>query len=363
MPKPEVTPLTLADEKAIGMEPYCVVYPPTDIINWRFDGFGRLQFVTVKLPVESSTDTLQPVGPEHEYKAWTADEWKLYDGKGKLVESGSHGAGRVPFVVSYNERSIINQFQGVSAINNIAYINREIFNLWSLLQDFMYRQCLNILTLPDSLLADVDEQTGKRTIEIGTGNALPIGQGEHPGAYLAPPTDPAQFLIQTLEKDVLRIYDEAKLKGGSASQTPSEQSGISKAFDFHETNMLLAKKAQNLEDTERGIVDLWARHKGMASVDFETSYARTFDLTDATDEIDELTKFLNIPVPILETKRERLRRAMQALFSDASEEVKGIISDEIDSVEMGQAAPAASGAPGPAISSLAQRLGLGRAAA
>jgi hypothetical protein len=335
------------------------VYPPTDIINWKFDGFGRLQFVTVKLPLDdTSPDYMATVGPKNDLKVWTATDWTIYGSRGDKKQSGTHGAGIVPFVPSYNERSLLDQFAGVSAINNIAYVNREIFNLWSLLQDFMYRQCINILALPASLLAEVDPETGKSTIEIGTGNAIPVGDGEFPGAYITPPVDPAKFLIDTLQRDVERIYDEAKLKGGAAAQVATGESGISKAFDFHETNMLLAKKAQNLEDTERGIVDLWARHKGQESVTFDVSYARTFDLRDATDEIDELTKFLGVSVPVIEAKREMLRRVLASLFADSSEEVKAKILAEVETVVIGTGAPVA----GPGITSLAQRLNLGRAA-
>ena len=76
-----------------------------------------------------------------------------------LIASGEHRLGRVPLVTVYNVASRKYPRCGASALADIAPVNRSIFNWCSLNDEFLYRQCFNILAIPDYPMAGKRRRT------------------------------------------------------------------------------------------------------------------------------------------------------------------------------------------------------------
>lgn len=315
--------LSAADEQEAGLVPYTVHYSPLDVVNWGWDMFGRLAHATVKAKLPDGKDG---------YKLWLPDSWALYSAEYALLDRQDHSAGVVPFALLYNERDPSDQNAGVSAITNIAYLNREVFNLQSLIQEFMYKQCFNILILDEDMLSD------KGRLAIGTSNALPASKEGVLPQYVSPPSEPAQYLRETIDSDIQAIYAEAGLVDRSAHQQAQAQSGISRAFEFHNTNTLLRKKASNLEDFERAVADLWFAWMDGDS-DYVVSYPADFDIRDLTQELDEFDRIAKAPLRSPTLVKYRAKRLARMLTTEADEETAQAVEDEVEEATFAGGAP------------------------
>jgi hypothetical protein len=343
---PEQAPITLADKLEGNIFPYCVHYDPTYVVNWSFDGFGVLQYVTLALPAYVDPVTGKKIAER--VRLYDTEGWYEYSSVGgKLLAEREHDLGRVPFAILYNERSLMDANIGLSAINNIAFLNRDCFNLMSLLQEFLYKQCFNILAVDADLLTD------KGKAVIGTSNAWPVNSGGIIPQYISPPADPAQFIMDVIDKDISTIYQEAGLVDRSAQQTAQAQSGISRAFEFHNTNSLLSQKANELERFEQEVADIWFGWEDQEN-DYVVDYPDDYDIRDLTAELDEAERIFKLPIKSPTMKRVVAKRIVARIVPEADAEEEDAIAEEIDSSTF-EAAPAPGQAPAAGFSALAAR--------
>lgn len=341
MPGDDVDIQSRADEIQAGLFPYLVHYAPTSVINWEFDSQGQLEFITVRTGVPAK---LRDVAGKTKtvLQLWDETGWAIYreskDTGNKLLAEGEHNLGRVPFVAYVNGVNITTPYLGVSAIANIVYLNQRIFNTKSLLDEFLYRQCFNVLTLPKELMVDENAE-----IKVGTSNAIPVGMGEHTPGYVSPPVEPAEFLLKSMETDAHEIYKESGLVDRTGQQVASAMSGISRAFEFHSTNSMMVAKADGLVKFEEDVAALWELYEQKES-GYTVNAPSDFDIRDATQELDEITKVLGLSLNLPTLKKERVRKAINALLPGASPEVIEAINNELDAVVIAApAAPAESG--------------------
>lgn len=325
-----VTVRSQADEKALELNPYLVCYAPSSVVNWQFDDAGNLVFVTVRIP----SGKVDPISKKPSYwsKVWTQSDWRLYDEKYRVIGNGVHNLGVVPFVLCYNEYSLVDPYIGESAIKNIAYLNRRVFNIESLIDEFRYKQCFNFLAIPDSLVPEDGNVT------TGTGNAMPVRKGDIIPSYVSPPVDPAQFLRDSRDDDVWSIYDNAGLTRPDAQKTAEAKSGIALAYEFHNTNAMLVNKAKNLEAFEFGVSRIWERWKNV-EVKYEVEYETDFDIRDVMSEIEKIERVIGMRLPSPTLKREYARRQVSTVLPNLAEEIRTKILAEIDAAnfpEQGQ---------------------------
>ena len=135
--KPDSGALSLAEEIESGT-PFFMHYYPWDVVDWDLDEFGKPYWVKLL-----ETDRSVPSNPFQKkggsrtlYKIWFRDSWTLIDSDGKVVNSGENPLGEVPIVPVLNRKKKSNPMQGISALNDIAYLNKRIFNLGSLIDQF-----------------------------------------------------------------------------------------------------------------------------------------------------------------------------------------------------------------------------------
>ncbi|MFW5798403.1 MAG: hypothetical protein ACOCXX_01985 [Planctomycetota bacterium] len=325
MPRPEQAPASLAEQREAGLSPYAVFLHPQDVTNWAVDAEGELTWVRIREPHHPSTDPFAPADrPDFLWRTWTRDYWTLHDPRGRLVdggpEAGHHGLGVVPIVRCTFERSRRYPGMGLSTLNDIALVNREVFNLSSLLQEFLARQCFNFLVLDEDLLSD----EGRR--KLGTSNALPGRPGAVLPQYVSPPVDPAAFLQSEREQAIREIYRLALLPTVQATGRSQPASGIARAYDFHDASGVLASRAARLEQVERQLAHLAAAWLGIEAT-VEIDYPRDFSATDLADELTRAIKALDLdisPTFNREMKKRLHRRLLPGSPSAA------IIDKEID---------------------------------
>lgn len=284
-----VPPATEADRLAKKMFPYVTRIFPTSFVNWEVDDKGELLWLRYREDPPSQTDPFKPrdtsKAPKR-YRTWTRDEWKVHDVIGTEVhevDSGKHNLGRVPITLIYNKKSSKNPLLGVSAISSISSINVGILNWCSLIDEHLYQMCLSILTVQKRL--DSEDE-----ITIGNNNVLEFDGTVQP-SFIAPSSEPEDFILRQIEKAITEIYRIARLGGATGLQTKEAQSGIAYAFEFNETNNLLAEKADNLERGEKDIhvvVGKWLGKKDEVLNNLLIDYPESFGLDDVAGELTTL---------------------------------------------------------------------------
>jgi hypothetical protein len=271
-----------AEEREKGIRPYLVTIDPNDVVDFQLDSRGNFLWVRIREVKERASGPFYKSNASDEeefvYRTWTREGWFVHDSQGNLLEADEHRLGRVPVVTVYNVESRKYPGFGVSALSDIAPINRSIYNWCSLNDEFLYRQCFNILAMP--------EMPGIKTRKIGAGNALtyPI-DAARPPHYIYPPVEPGEYLLRNIDAAVRQIYRLAVLGSAWGFETPQNTSGISKAYDLYQTNENLVKKAKNLEEAEAEVGVLWGLWEGKEGFKPTVEYPTDFKISDLAEDL------------------------------------------------------------------------------
>ena len=280
---------TLADQIAKRAFPYCSLYAPQNIINWALDEFGEPYWVLVREVrdcKEDPFDLTEDENVEVYYRLWTRTEWFLFDDDYKLENQGTHIVGKVPIVCVYDKKSKkTRNFLGISSIADISFICRDIYNASSELRQILRDQTFAFLAVQGTS----DEYPAT---DLGTGKGLLYPEGRNAPVYVSPPTDNATVYFDHIDRQIGKIYSLAKIDAGGvggnakASPTVDGQSGVSKAWDFNQTNSSLSSKSANLEDAEIRIWQIFAAWEGKVWTG-NVQYPNDFSISSIIDDLNE----------------------------------------------------------------------------
>ena len=293
--------MTKAQQDEQGIKPYWVLVKPTEILDWAHDSFDN--FIYLKR-VEHQVRIAPGMGKQciERYSEWSQAEIKISeidvtnpDEPILLPQSEviKNQLGKVPFLVARYKRSKTDKFMGMSFLTDLAWIAREVMNLTSLLQEFLYRQCFNILAMEsDPNIAEIEQMQG----EISTANMLKYATGTKAPAYITPPTQPAKFLQDERTANVMSMYKIAAQDTQNDLFNGGKSSGFSKAVSFQTTVPKIATRAETLEQMEMRLMSLTFEFMGKVwkgSIKYKDHYQIT-NLTDALSQLSTLFKDLQI---------------------------------------------------------------------
>lgn len=329
MPTSSSQIITLQDKINLKQFPYFCLYQPQNVINWSLDAFGQCNWVLLREMYDANIDPtqynkLKTINTQ--YRLLTKTEWILVDEKFEEIGRGVHGLGKVPIVCSYDKPSKkVKGFFGISTIADIAFIARDVYNSCSELRQILRDQTFAFLALQGT----ADEY---KELTIGVSKGLLYPEGRNAPTYVSPPPVNAQVYFDHIDRQVTKMFQLAKLEGGSAQfkgQEAVNQSGVAKAWDFNQTNASLSRKSENLEDAEEKLWALFAEQDG-TTFDGNITYPDEFSVKDLNNDLDEAEKLLRINLGktfASEVKKAIVRRK----FPRMSEEDLEVIDDEIDS--------------------------------
>lgn len=357
MPRIDTPPRTEAQRRQLKLEPYLVYYFPTEVPNWDLDDQGQPLWVrlrefpsgavgpfgeqrttqmgrTQKQITTYADPTLGRVDRRHyltsrpvkaRYRTWTRDRWVVHDvdrDRVELVAEGRHNLGQVPLVSVYNRRYSRYPFVGQSLISDVSLLNTEILNLDSLINEAVYQSVINILVLGRQP-QDAEE------IIIGANNVLEYA-GDKPPYFLTPSTAPLAYMESRIQGMREEIYRLAKLGGGLGLEPRSVPSGVAAAFEFNETNKVLAERGDELESAEDRIHDLWYQWMGTQRHGL-IDYPDDFSVQSFEEELRLATQTkqsLRSPT----ARREMEKRVAKRILHNVSEETLERIVFETDVV-------------------------------
>lgn len=273
--------------------PYFSLVHPQNVVNWALDNFGRAYWVLVRECSDGNKDAFNFDKNQRDtilYRLWTRQEWILCDSKGAEIARGTHGLGIVPITCMFDKQSKkVKNFLGISALADIAFIARDIYNSCSELKQILRDQTFAFLAVQGSA-SDYDAGS------LGTSKGLVYPEGMSAPQYISPPSSNAEVYFSHIDRQRSKIFQMAKLEGGSVQapqQSAVQQSGVSKAWDFNQTNSALSKKAGSLEDGE---TKLWQVFGAWVGKEFNGSvqYPHEFSVKSLNEDLDEAEKMFKI---------------------------------------------------------------------
>jgi len=286
--------LSKADIYNNNLLPYFTFHHPQNMLNWSLDQFGNPYWILLRESLDVNIDPFNFDKSKTEvsqYRLWTREEWIVYDIEYKEINRGVHGLGVVPMTCIFDKQSKkLRNFLGISSIADIAFITRDIYNSCSELKQILRDQTF-------AFLAIQGEASEYDDLSIGTSKGLIYPENRNPPQYISPPSANAETYFKHIDRQVAKVFQLAKLEGGSVQapegQSAIQQSGVSKAWDFNQTNSALSKKAGNLEDGETKLWQVFGRWLD-DEFDGSITYPNEFSIQSLNADLDEAEKMARL---------------------------------------------------------------------
>ena len=309
------------ERQEAGINPYLVQYYPTDAINWKWKNgkfewiiFKETNFVGDEDPLKLNNQSI-----ETSYKLWTKDEWLEYDQNKKETNSGTHNFGEVPVTVFYNKESLIYNLPiGLSALKTIAEIDRKVYNMNSLLDEFLYRQCFVQLVMDEKMLGKI--------IETGTTRVLVGKEDDLKPFFLEPGTGSAEYIVSERDRFVDSAYKHGMVRGDNYVTKQTDQSGVSKAYDLHDSNQNIAQKSKNMEAGENNIHRLLKDFHG----EVNAIYPYNFDIKTLNEELKETLDIFKADMGSVTYARSKAMSLVNRDLENADPELLKKIKSELE---------------------------------
>lgn len=279
MVKPAVGAITMADEMAMDVRPYVNILTPLAVIDWEFkrQPNGAQELVYFKY-IEDFNDSQRTI------REWTRELITTYtvniDRREMSVDSVEiNGLGRIPVVTVYNSKSPVRGI-GVSAITDIADLNRMIYNINSEME-----QSIRVDGHP-SLVKTPETQAG-----IGAGSIIHMPENIDPGLkpYLLEYSGAELRSMLEVKRNLIEAIDKIANTGGIRQTETRSMSGVAMQTEFQLLNARLAEMADNLELAEEQIFKFFAEYQGYEYTGC-IKYPDSFNMRDLDNEFEHLAK-------------------------------------------------------------------------
>ena len=317
--KPGIAVLTRAEAIEQDIRPYITLVTPENLLDWSYVRVdtGRPVLDMVKI---REGDGL--------YRVWTRYDWKLYrcetdSSDVLLVDSGEHALGTVPMVNLFNKRSI-SKMVGISDLQDLADINKNIYYLCSDAKEIIENTAFPMLAVPYA-------RPSSEEMEIGPRNILQFDPTEAGGKpyWLEPPHSSLGEIREWVKQDITEIHRIAKMGGvRSVEDFRAASSGVALDLEYQQLYAALSEKADNLEQAEMQILDLWARWEEM-SFDGIIDYPDDFSMRDIERDLANVLKAQSANVNSAIFNRELEKRVVTAVLPKLNEKIKTEIFEEI----------------------------------
>jgi hypothetical protein len=214
--------------------------------------------------------------------------------------------GYVPVTVLTSRKVRRGEIAPPSEFYSIARTNLRVFNLCSELDEILRNQAFSILIYPGqnngnartvakANAANEMVQPSQQTVSIGTDNMLGFSpDASHPPAFISPPADPADMIMNQIDRLVKEMYRMAVMAFVTGVQEQS--SGVAKQWDYEKTNQVLADFASNCEKCERDIARFFSDWMGMKPIEYTVKYPDDFGISDVEQSLTEATQALDMAV-------------------------------------------------------------------
>ena len=172
---------------------------------------------------------------------------------------------------------------------------------------------------------------GEDEREIGPHNIIQFDPAETNSKpyWLEAPHSSLSEIREWVRQDISEIYRIAKLGGvKSAEDSMSARSGAALEMEFQQLYSTLSEKADNIEQAEARIFDLWARWEGK-SFDGLVEYPDDFSVRDIDRDLKNAIEAQSARIGSATFKKELQKKIATAVLPKLDEGVRAKIFDEI----------------------------------
>jgi hypothetical protein len=262
--------------------PYAYIVEKPRITSSSIDRAGRLVSITYSENFNPVVVSSKP--GDQQYRTWTLQDTFLSDKDGLPLSEGSnkvtHGLGILPVIPLYARLPVPGNVLPESEFLSIARTNLRLFNLCSELDELLRGQAFSILCYPGK---------DASSLTLGPNNALGFDgvESRFAPSFIAPAAAPADWLLKLTDKLVTEMYRMALLSYTTSSAQAEQRTGASKAWDFENTNQVLADFASNCQLTEFNLARVF---QGWTKQDLQFScvYSNDFSVEDIMSELAQL---------------------------------------------------------------------------
>lgn len=337
-------PRTVADDMRDEVRPYLQLYDPRAVIRWGVDWRGRLEYAMIRQDaadggLQFSGDAPAVASKTSEtYILWTRTEWIRLDKSGGVMERGEHPLGYVPLVPLRFAAPMDDCVMGPSLLAAIEPLNRSLIETWSLIDELCHVQVHSTLVIPEDTIHTLMSLRAQNTaagaatptaptqvsVLLGPRRIIPFSGDKLP-SYISPDASQLGALYEAVDRKMREILRHASLLRGAAvdDRGNAAASGVSKAFDFLDTNQALANQGQCAADALEFALWLAGRWRGV-DADVKIAVPSDFGVESAADvwaRFGALTLAQRDVPPALAAAYMRLGARME--FAD-DPELKGI---------------------------------------
>lgn len=336
---PDGVKLTKAQEKRLGIRPYWVLIKPQEVLDWIVDDFDKYTYLK-RFQIQEVFEGGQKSTLE-KYMEWTPKSVliSLVDvtnpAKPKLLPKQiiTNQIGEVPIVPIRYKRSKKNKEIGDAFLKDLAMQNREVMNITSLLQEFLYRQCFNILAMEvDAQLPTKDQAEGN----VGTANLLQYPKGAKAPEYISPDASPADKLHEERQTLINEMYRRAAQDTVNELFNGMKRSGFSQAQSFSNTVPRIASRAETLEKAEVRLMQLTLKYMGK-TWDGRIKYKDRYEITNISDALSQLTQlFKDLQMPSETFVKTELKRMVHEIDGKLTADEIAKVEAEIDAMDFAE---------------------------
>lgn len=315
--KPALQVGTAADELAMGIRPYAAMFSPINVLDWEFERRLNGAYVLSYLKVlENETDE------EVIIKCFYTDRIVTYRGRkgerdAEIITDLPNPLGKVPAVICYNQRGE-DRGIGISAITDVARLNRSIYNEHSELS-----QIIRLSNHPSLV------KTASTQASAGAGAIIQVEENLDPGLkpYLLQPNAASLDGVRASIKDKIDAINRLAAVGSVRATETRTMSGVAIETEMRTLNAKLAEKGDELELTEEQIFELWCEWQAM-TWSGQIKYPDSFNARDRKNDLTVLQQALPMVEGTPELRKEIVRQVAEILIEDPAK-----LSDVLSMIE------------------------------
>ena len=305
-PEPPIDPatgqpliLSVAQKRESGIRPYWSIYTPNEVVDWAFDGQGRLLWLLSEHSEYANGDP-EAEAVESTFRVlWEPGRVRKFilDDDGKEVDSVVEAANppaTVPFVL-------------VGEINDCPHwvddaelMQRAILDLSSANHEALYKQVYAQLVMAASAAQNAAQALNvevSQAVDQIVGAAYPIfEEADEKGIsrYLIPTAADLAILRADINNVKSDLFDFV----GMSLKPDSRQveSAEAKAWDHLDVAAFLRQQSQDLQEAETRLIEL-TREVDPSFPEYAPEYAMDFDVGDFGEEVKAYIGLANLPMP------------------------------------------------------------------
>lgn len=322
-PRLSVEASTRAEEDAVGRSrAYLVDYSPEELINWSYDDRGGLEWAVIRTsslrkPKVTDTDWLR----ETRWIYYDRQNYQVYqrlkDKEIRLIDEGIHGLAGQKRVPIFSLRVT----EGLWLMNKAALLQLEHFNKSNALS----------WALTMGLFASPVIYSDREWNQIvGESYYIQLAPGDRFGW-----TEPEGKVYQIAADNLVQLKDEIYrvcylIPHAAASDSPAHrQSGVSKQRDFSITQEVLRAYGDAVKDAIKQVLRAIAAAR-QDNISIDVSGLDEFDIGDFSNELDDARKLLSLGIESETLKKQVFKKLAFKFLSDARQEIKTQIAQEIE---------------------------------